>query len=213
MSLLAVSVFLSESILTSIDGHFELFFGFLKNNYTYLETSFQVAWAVRWIKAQRLEDGSWPATWFINYLYETANVLGAFSVVDAEMSDDFIQKSLDYLLEKQREDGGWGESPSSFSVGSYVTLGYSSPSQTALILFGLLQFLRGRDYQYLDQLRSPINKALSFILSTQKENGLWEDSTYVGVVFPRVQYMRYPIFQEASILEVLGMYYQDIDHF
>jgi len=37
MSLLAVSVFLSESILTSIDGHFELFFGFLKNNYTYLE--------------------------------------------------------------------------------------------------------------------------------------------------------------------------------
>ena len=176
-------------------------------------TSFQVAWAVRWIKAQRLEDGSWPATWFINYLYETANVLGAFSVVDAEMSDDFIQKSLDYLLEKQREDGGWGESPSSFSVGSYVTLGYSSPSQTALILFGLLQFLRGRDYQYLDQLRSPINKALSFILSTQKENGLWEDSTYVGVVFPRVQYMRYPIFQEASILEVLGMYYQDIDHF
>ena len=140
-------------------------------------------------------------------------MLGAFSVVDAEMSDDFIQKSLDYLLEKQREDGGWGESPSSFSVGSYVTLGYSSPSQTALILFGLLQFLRGRDYQYLDQLRSPINKALSFILSTQKENGLWEDSTYVGVVFPRVQYMRYPIFQEASILEVLGMYYQDIDHF
>ena len=39
MSLLAVSVFLSESILTSIDGHFELFFGFLKNNYTYLEAS------------------------------------------------------------------------------------------------------------------------------------------------------------------------------
>ena len=39
MSLLAVSVFLSESILTSIDGHFELFFGFLKNNYTYLESS------------------------------------------------------------------------------------------------------------------------------------------------------------------------------
>ena len=40
MSLLAVSVFLSESILTSIDGHFELFFGFLKNNYTYLETRY-----------------------------------------------------------------------------------------------------------------------------------------------------------------------------
>jgi squalene-hopene/tetraprenyl-beta-curcumene cyclase len=175
--------------------------------------SCKVARAVKWIKAQQLEDGSWPGTWFVNYIYQTANVLGALSLVEAEMSDDFIQKSLNYILEKQREDGGWGESPTSFSAECYVPLGYSSPSQTALILFGLFQFLRGRDYQYIDQLKDPINKAINFILSTQGEDGLWKDPTYVGVVFPQIQYARYPIFQESSVLGILGMYCQDIDYF
>lgn len=178
-------------------------FGYTENN------SLPVAGAVRWIKAQRIEDGSWPGTWFVDYIYQTAQVLGALSQVKAEMSTAFIQESLEYILEKQREDGGWGESPSSFSAGSYVPLGYSSPSQTALILFGLIQFLRGRDYDYIDQLKDPIERATNFILSTQGEDGLWKDPTYVGVVFPQIQYVRYPIFQEAIILEVLGLYYQD----
>jgi squalene-hopene/tetraprenyl-beta-curcumene cyclase len=175
--------------------------------------SFRVGSAVRWIKAQRLEDGSWSGTWFVDYVYQTANVLGALSLVKAEMSDNFIQESLNYVLEKQRDDGGWGESPSSFSVGQYVPLGYSSPSQTALILYGLLNFLRGGDYLYRDQLKDPINNAINFILSTQGEDGLWKDPTYVGVVFPQVQYMRYPRFQESSILGVLGMYHQDIHYY
>jgi len=175
--------------------------------------SFQVGSAVRWIRDQRMEDGSWQGTWFVNYIYQTANVLGALSQVKAAMSDSYIQRSLNYILEKQRDDGGWGESPSSFSVGQYVPLDYSSPSQTALILYGLFNFLRGKDYVYRDQLKDPINNAINFILSTQGEDGLWKDPTYVGVVFPRVQYMRYPRFQESSILGVLGMYYQDREHF
>jgi squalene-hopene/tetraprenyl-beta-curcumene cyclase len=175
--------------------------------------SFRVARAVRWLKDQQLEDGSWRGTWFVNYIYQTANVLGALSQVKAAMGDSYIQRSLNYIFAKQREDGGWGESPSSFSTGHYVPLGYSSPSQTALILFGMLQFLRGNQYQYIDQIREPINRAIHFILSTQGEDGLWHDPTYVGTVFPQIQYVRYPLFQEASILGVLGMYNQDRDHF
>ena len=96
---------------------------------------------------------------------------------------------------------------------SLSSFGYSSPSQTALILYGLLNFLRGRDYLYRDQLKDPINNAINFILSTQGEDGLWKDPTYVGVAFPQVQYMRYPRFQESSILGVLGMYHQDIHYY
>jgi len=182
-------------------------FGYTEDN------SPQVIIANNWIKSQQLEDGSWSGTWFINYIYQTANVLGALSLVKAEMSNEFIQKSLHYILDKQREDGGWGESPSSFAAKGYVPLGYSSPSQTALILFGLFQFLRGRNYQNIDLLRDPINKAINFILSTQGEDGLWNDPTYVGTVFPQAQYVRYPIFQESSVLGILGIYSQDKDWF
>ena len=175
--------------------------------------SLSVRRATTWVKAQRLEDGSWEGTWGVDYLYQTAFVLGGLSQVKAAMSDDFIEGSLDYILKKQREDGGWGESPSSFSYRHYIPLGYSSPSQTAMILFGLIHFLQGRDYQEVDRLRVPINNAMNFLLATQAGDGLWRDPAFVSVVFPRLQYARYPIFQESIILWVLGMYHRDMDHF
>ena len=169
--------------------------------------------AVRWLKAQRLEDGSWAGTWFVNYVYQTAFALGGLSQVKAEMSDAFIQESLDYILAKQRDDGGWGESTWSFHFGGYIPLGYSSPSQTAMILMGLIHFLDGRDYAYVHSLRAPIANAINFLLASQGGDGLWRDPTYAGVVFPQIQFARYPIFHEAITLWVLGKYYQDIDYF
>ncbi len=175
--------------------------------------SWPVRKAVKWIKGQQLEDGSWPGTWAVDYIYQTSLVLGGLSLVKAKMSDDFIQKSLNYILEKQREDGGWGESPLSFSAGHYLPLGYSSTSQTAMILFGLFHFLKGTDYQYTYRLKAPIENAINFLLASQGEDGLWKDPTYVAVVFPEIQYARYPIFRESVILSSLGMYYQAIDRF
>jgi squalene-hopene/tetraprenyl-beta-curcumene cyclase len=169
--------------------------------------------AVRWMKAQRLEDGSWAGTWFVNYVYQTAFALGSLSQVKADMSDAFIQKSLDYIVAKQKIDGGWGESTSSFYFGLYVPLGYSSPSQTAMILWGLIHFLEGRNYEYVDYLRVPIENAINFLLASQGADGLWRDPTYAAVVFPGIQFARYPIFHEAITLWVLGKYYQDIDYF
>jgi squalene/oxidosqualene cyclase-like protein len=166
-----------------------------------------------WVKAQRLEDGSWEGTWGVDYLYQTAFVLGGLSKVKAAMTDDSVEASLGYILEKQMEDGGWGESPLSFWYGHYIPLGYSSPSQTAMILFGLIHFLQGRDYQDIDHLRDPINNAVNCLLATQAGDGLWRDPAFVSVVFPRLQYARYPIFQESVILWALAMYRQDMDHF
>jgi squalene cyclase len=168
--------------------------------------------AVRWMKAQRLEDGSWAGTWFVNYVYQTAFALGGLSQAKAEMSDAFIQESLDYILAKQRADGGWGESTWSFYFGGYVPLGTSSPSETALILLGLIHFLEGSDYAYVDSLRAPMENAINFLLASQNEDGLWRDPTYAAVVFPRIQFARYPIFHEAITLWVLGKYYEDIDY-
>ena len=71
--------------------------------------NFPVRRAAAWVKTQRLEDGSWEGTWGVDYLYQTAFVLGGLSQVKAAMSDDFIEGSLDYILQKQREDGGWGK--------------------------------------------------------------------------------------------------------
>lgn len=175
--------------------------------------SWRVARAVRWLESKQLEDGSWEGTWFVDYVYQTANVLGALALVQAEQHASSAEKSLDYILEKQNSDGGWGESPDSFSAKQYIALGHSSPTQTALVLFGLLNFLKGAGFQHIDKLRAPVNSAVNYLLSTQTSGGLWSDLTYVGVVFPEIQYARYPVFQEAIILMVLGMYDDDRDFF
>jgi len=135
------------------------------------------------------------------------------ALVQAELTDSSTEKSLDYILIKQNSDGGWGESPASFSAQQYVALGKSSPAQTALVLFGLLNFLKGEKFQHIDTLRAPINSAVNYLLSTQMSGGLWNDISYVGVVFPQIQYARYPVFQEAIILMALGMYNGNIDSF
>ncbi len=175
--------------------------------------SLRVARAVKWLESMQLEDGSWEGTWFVDYVYQTANVLGALALVKAEQNDLSVDKSLDYILEKQNSDGGWGESPYSFSYKQYIVLGHSSPAQTALVLFGLLNFLKGSDFNLIDKLRTPVNDAVNYLLSTQKSGGLWNDPTITGVVFPDIQYARYPVFQESIILMVLGMYNENKDFF
>jgi len=72
----------------------------------------------------------------------------------------------------------------------------------------LLNYLKGAGFHHIDKLRAPVNSAVNYLLSTQTSGGLWSDLTYVGVVFPQIQYARYPVFQEAIILMVLGMYYE-----
>ena len=68
-------------------------------------------------------------------------------------------------------------------------------------------------FGYTEARNPRIAKAISWVKDQRLEDGSWKYPTYIGVVFPLVQYMRYPIFQEASTLGVLGMYSQDRDHF
>ena len=175
--------------------------------------SCRVARAVRWLESKQLDDGSWEGAWFVDYVYQTANVLGALALVQAEQTASSTEKSLGYILEKQNSDGGWGESPYSFSAKQYIALGHSSPAQTALVLFGLLNFLKGAGFHYSDMLRAPVNSAVNYLLATQTSGGLWNDPCYAGVVFPEIQYARYPVFQESIILLVLGMYNENRDFF
>ena len=67
--------------------------------------------AVRFIERQQRKDGSWLPLWFgnqdlpdeINPVYGTSRVLLA-GCVDAEAQ----QRGIDYLINNQNDDGGWG---------------------------------------------------------------------------------------------------------
>ena len=53
-----------------------------------------------------------------------------------------------------------------------------------------------------------VERAIRMIVTKQKSDGLWHDSTLTGVVFPRLEYAIYPTIQESFPLQAIGMYRQ-----
>lgn len=83
--------------------------------------------AVKWIKTAQLPDGSWYGSWGICFTYATMFALESLSSI-GEMygTSQNAKKGCDFLISKQRADGGWSECykvkfppPYSWSIQAY----------------------------------------------------------------------------------------------
>lgn len=69
-------------------------------------------------KAQK-PDGGWVGSWGICFTYATQFALESLSLVgETYENSEHSHRACKFLLGKQREDGGWGES---YKVGLYPT--------------------------------------------------------------------------------------------
>jgi sporulenol synthase len=91
-----------------------------------------------WLFTNQEADGSWYGRWGVCYIYGTWAALTGLLAVRTKPDHPAVTKAVDWLLSIQNEDGGWGESCYSDSVKHYVTLGASTPSQTAWALDALI---------------------------------------------------------------------------
>ena len=82
-----------------------------------------------------------------------------------KLSSESIRKACEFLLSKQMEDGGWGESYKSCETGEYVHHQQSQVVQTAWALLGLM----AAKYPQ----KGPIEKGIKLIMSRQQPNGEW----------------------------------------
>ena len=89
-----------------------------------------------------------------------------------------------WLLSRQNEDGGWGESLRSYDEPRrWSGRGESTATQTAWALLGLLAAGREGD--------PALGRGLSFLIERQLPDGGWVDEPWTGTGFPRVFYLRY----------------------
>ena len=49
-----------------------------------------------------------------NYVYGTWSVLCALNAVGEDMQAPYVRKAVDFIVSRQREDGGWGEDCASY---------------------------------------------------------------------------------------------------
>ncbi|MGM9986925.1 MAG: prenyltransferase/squalene oxidase repeat-containing protein [Bacillaceae bacterium] len=92
--------------------------------------------AVYWGLKNQEDDGSWYGKWGVCYIYGTWAMLTGLQAVGYRGKE--IDKGCQWLLSIQNDDGGWGESCFSSTKKKYVSLPFSTPSQSAWALDALI---------------------------------------------------------------------------
>ena len=131
--------------------------------------------AMALLRSRQLADGSYEGFWGINYSYVIFHVAKGLRAAGVPPNDPVLARAADWLLGKQRADGGWGEHYTSFLEGRYVEHSESQPVMTAWALLALLEILPPE--------HEAIARGISWLLARQQENGGWPHRAVNGVFF------------------------------
>ncbi|PSB20813.1 squalene--hopene cyclase [Phormidesmis priestleyi ULC007] len=157
--------------------------------------------ALTYLRQEQESDGSWFGRWGVNYIYGTSGVLAALSLV-APTHKSSLDRGAAWLVKRQNPDGGWGETCASYQDSSLKGKGNSTASQTAWALIGLLA-AGETTHQFA---WNAIDHGITYLLTTQRENGTWNEDHFTGTGFPGHFYLKYHLYQQHFPLTALGRY-------
>ena len=104
-----------------------------------------------------------------------------------------------WLEEHQNDDGGWGEDLRSYADPAWIGRGTTTASQTAWALLALLA-AGGAD--------EAVERGVAWLVSTQREDGSWDEPQFTGTGFPRDFYINYHLYRIVFPITALGRYVQ-----
>lgn len=165
-------------------------------------SSSKVQKAIAFLLHQQENDGSWFGRWGVNYIYGTSGALSALAVIAPQTSQEAMEKGINWLINCQNPDGGWGETCDSYKNPALKGKGNSTASQTAWALIGLLD--AGKALGKFEQ--DSINKGINYLLSSQTETGTWEEKEFTGTGFPQHFYINYHLYRHYFPLIALGRF-------
>jgi squalene-hopene/tetraprenyl-beta-curcumene cyclase len=155
--------------------------------------------AIGFLKREQEAEGSWFGRWGTNYIYGTWSVLAGLNAVGIDPSGSEIRRAVAWLLDRQRRDGGWGETCESYWPSRPSgTAPYSTPSQTAWALLGLMAAGEVG--------HNAVARGIAHLLATQQADGTWDESWFTAVGFPRVFYLLYHGYRVYFPLWALARY-------
>lgn len=129
--------------------------------------------ALKYIRKAQRADGSWYGSWGICFTYAGMFALESLSSVGENYENSArVRKACAFLIDKQREDGGWGESYKSCETGVYV----QRESQVVMTSWAIIALMYA-DYPE----RESIDRAVRLIMGRQQKNGEWKQEGIEGV--------------------------------
>jgi squalene-hopene/tetraprenyl-beta-curcumene cyclase len=152
---------------------------------------------VQWLLRAQEADGSWFGRWGANHLYGTGAVVPALVRAGVEPGHPAIRGAVGWLEHCQNEDGGFGEDLRSYEDPAWRGCGESTASQTAWALLALLDG---------DGSRVAIERAVDWLVRTQRSDGDWDEPQFTGTGFPGDFYIRYHQYRLNFPVMALGRY-------
>ncbi|GAB5374677.1 MAG: squalene--hopene cyclase [Acuticoccus sp.] len=163
------------------------------------ETSPRLKAALDNLLATQRAEGSWFGRWGTNYIYGTWSALCALNAAGMGPDAPAVVRAAEWFLAIQNADGGWGEDGESYKLGYE---GYepapSTASQTAWALLGLMAAGRTED--------PAVARGITYLMAQQNAEGLWDETRFTAVGFPRVFYLRYHGYSKFFPLWALARY-------
>ncbi|EAQ86439.1 hypothetical protein CHGG_07692 [Chaetomium globosum CBS 148.51] len=155
--------------------------------------------AVAWIKTNQRPHGGWYGSWGICFTYATMFALESLaSTGETYANSAHAKRGCDFLISKQREDGGWSEHYKACETGEYIE--HPSGSQVVMTAWALIGLMKA---EYPD--RAAIAKGVKLIMGRQQPNGEWLQEAIEGV-FNKSCMISYPNYKFTFPMKALGMF-------
>ena len=158
-----------------------------------------IARADAWLRGAQERDGSWRGVWGVHFIYGTFFGVRGLRAAGARPDDPALRSACRWLLDRQREDGGWGEHHSGCQTGRYVAHDESQVIQSAWAMIALLE-AGGTD-------GTAIARGARFLIGAQQADGTWPRQDMAGVFF-RTALLHYELYRQYFPLHALGLYEQ-----
>jgi lanosterol synthase len=127
------------------------------------------------LRSRQHPDGSYPGFWGINYTYAIFHVVKGLRTAGIPAADPTLQQCAQWLKEKQRDDGSWGEHYTSCLEDRYVEHPQSQVVMTSWALLALLECMAPDDPAIL--------RGVEWLRGQQQPNGEWPRQAVNGVFF------------------------------
>lgn len=144
--------------------------------------------AIEYLLREQEADGSWYGRWGVNYVYGTWSALTALNAAGLPHSHPAMRRAVAWLLERQNEDGGWGEDGMSYPArgGTRPDASEAAPSSASQTAWGMLALMAAGEAGH-----EAVQRAADWLMERQTADGDWPEEDYTGTGFPRVFYLRY----------------------
>src|SRR5579883_1317895 len=130
---------------------------------------------VDFLRRSQRPDGSYPGFWGINFTYAIFHVTKGLRAAGVPASDPALIRAAEWLIDRQKPDGGWGEHYSGCLQDRYVEHQSSQVVMTSWALLALMEVMPSDS--------EPVARGIAWLRSRQKDDGSWPQQAVNGVFF------------------------------